>query len=819
MNRMLLLWWSAFFIIGAHAQKATISGLVVCGNQQVPYANVLVEEIRQAVLTDSVGHFSIRDIPAGKYSLRISCIGYDSTRQVITLDKYDNRFITISLTAGSKLMEEVVITGVSKETRIREHPVAIVSVSSRQIEQTAAGNIIDALVKNVPGLNAVQTGPNISKPFIRGLGYNRMLTLYDGIRQEGQQWGDEHGIEVDAYNIDKAEVIKGPASLQYGSDAVAGVVSLFPFIPEVAAKKLQVKLTSEYQTNNNLIGNGLRLGYNNGHFLMASGGAYRVAKDYRNPVDGRVYLTRFSEKSLFALLGYKTDKGFVRLNFTLYDNRQAIPDGSRDSVTRKFTRQVYEGDQDTIRLRPVVSDKELNSYQMPVLSQHIQHYRAYLNSQWRAGAGRVDFLLGIQQNNRREYNHPTAPWQPGMYVRLNTLNYSIRYNTPAFANFEAAIGLNGMFQDNKSVSATDFPIPDYDLKDGGIYLYAKRNYSRWTVSGGIRYDIRQVHWNDFYVRPDASTGFDQRVTLPDTAGAALQFAGYQKTFVGLSASLGMTLQITNRISLKANIGRGYRAPNITEIASNGLDPGAHIIYLGNRNFIPEFSLQEDIGAEARFRDFSATVSLFNNAIRHYIYLNLVTDAGGLPVVDAQGNRTYQYRQARAQLYGAEMGLTVHPGQLNGFRFDNSLSMVYGFNREPVYKGKGIYGAYLPLIPPLKLLSSITQMIKFTSGRLVSVTPKLEMELAAAQDRYLGLDNAETATPSFALFQCGVIAVVKCSGNGVIQILLQVNNVFDKAYQSNLNRLKYFEHYAQSPNGYTGIYNMGRNGCLKISLSF
>lgn len=82
-------------------------------------------------------------------------------------------------------------------------------------------------MKNVPGLNAVKTGSNISKPFIRGLGYNRVLTLYDGIRQEGQQWGDEHGIEVDAYNMDHAEVIKGPASLMYGSDALAGVVSFF----------------------------------------------------------------------------------------------------------------------------------------------------------------------------------------------------------------------------------------------------------------------------------------------------------------------------------------------------------------------------------------------------------------------------------------------------------------------------------------------------------------------------------------------------------------------------------------------------------------
>src|SRR5690606_6436600 len=148
-------------------------------------------------------------------------------------------------------------------------------------------NIIDVLVKNVPGIKAVKTGPNISKPFIHGLGYNRVLTLYDGIRQEGQQYGDEHGIEIDDYNIEQAEVIKGPASLLYGSDAIAGVISLFPYIPKSNDGKLHGKYTSEYQTNNNLIGNGLRLDYSDEKWLFALNGSYRMAKNYRNPIDGR----------------------------------------------------------------------------------------------------------------------------------------------------------------------------------------------------------------------------------------------------------------------------------------------------------------------------------------------------------------------------------------------------------------------------------------------------------------------------------------------------------------------------------------------------
>src|SRR6202011_35438 len=111
--------------------------------------------------------------------------------------------------------------------------------------------------------------------------------------------------------------------------------------------------------------------------------------------------------------------------------------------------------------------------------------------------------------------------------------------------------------------------------------------------------------------------------------------------------------LTENISLKINIARGYRSPNITEIASNGLDPGAHIIYLGNRDFVPEFSWQQDLGISGDFTGLTASLSVFNNYVQHYIYLELRTNGQGNPLTDAQGNKTFQYQQASAQLYGAE----------------------------------------------------------------------------------------------------------------------------------------------------------------------
>lgn len=719
------------------AQKRIVTGTVKDSNTQInlEFCSVYLLNSTIGTNTNAQGKFKIEIPTATNFSnLVISNLGYKTDTILISSDKND---YIILLKPTQETLNEVVVTGVSRATLIRENPISIVSISPKQIERTSESNIIDALVKNAPGLNAVKTGANISKPFIRGLGYNRVLTLYDGIRQEGQQWGDEHGIEVDAYNINKAEVIKGPASLMYGSDAVAGVVSLFPFIPNNDDGKLHGKFTSEYQTNNNLIGNGLRLDYSDKHFLFAIRGSYRIAKNYQNSIDGRVYNTGFDEKNLSALIGYKSDKGFSHFNFTLYDNLQGIPDGSRDSLTRKFTKQIYEGSNDDIKNRPIVSDNELNSHQLSPLHQHIQHYRIYTRNFYQVGKGDIDFLLGLQQNIRREYNHPTMPEQAGMYVRLNTLNYGLRYNAPKFANIETTIGFNGMLQNNISKNATNFPIPDYNLYDGGMYLYSKWKYDKWSVSGGVRYDVRQVQWTDFYVTTNPQTGFDEHINSSDTTNAILQFPAYKKTFGGVSASLGTTFQATKNISIKANIARGYRAPNITEMASNGLDPGAHIIYLGNKNFNPEFSLQEDIGASARFKYVSAEVSLFNNNIQNYIYLTMLVNANGNPITDAQGNKTYQYQQASAQLYGMEAWLSIHPEKIKGFSFENSFSIVYGFNRKPEYKGEGVNGEYLPLIPPMKLLSSIAEKIQTKSKIISSITTKIEMEFTASQINFSG----------------------------------------------------------------------------------
>jgi iron complex outermembrane receptor protein len=799
------------------AQHAQIKGTISSNHKGVEVANVTILSTSIGSVTDEQGNFKIEGLPRGSYTLVVSCVGYKTARRKFIVQD-DVHVLNIDLEEDVSALDEVVITGVSKATTVKENPASIAIISPKAIEKAAENNIIDVLVKNVPGLNAVKTGPNISKPFIRGLGYNRVLTMYDGLRQEGQQWGDEHGIEVDAYNIEKAEVIKGPVSLMYGSDALAGVVSLFPYVPNERDGLVKGKVISEYQSNNALLGNGLRLGYSGSHWRWALRSSYRLAKNYTNRVDGRVYNTGFNEKNLSAMLGHYSQRGESQLNLTLYDNLQGIPDGSRDSLTRWFTKQIAEGIDDDVKNRPLVSAHDLNSYRLSPLHQRIQHYRIYTKSHYQIGDGDIDLLLGFQQNIRREYTHPTATDQAGLNVKLNTINYGVRYNAPSFSNIEMSVGVNGMYQRNKNQDATDFPIPDYQLLDAGLYGYVKWKSNAWTLSGGLRYDQRVIRSNDFYIRHPA-TGFQRQAHLPDTSGAVLQFASLHQDFNGVSLSIGTTYQISESLSIKANVARGYRAPNISEIASNGLDPGAHIVYIGNRNFVPEFSFQEDIGLQGNLDGITVSIGAFHNQVQHYIYLAQLVDEHGQPIELLQGNKTFQYQQGSAQLYGFEATLEIQPAQWRGFSFHHYASMVHGKNTNREFEGKGINGEYLPFIPPFKWLSSIQQEFRLRSTFVSSFSFKAELDVNAAQHRYLALYQTETKTPGYALLNLSADVEIPYTKNHTIQLQAQVNNVFNTAYQSNLSRLKYFEYFSQSPNGKQGMYSMGRNICLKVIISF
>ena len=249
-----------------------------------------IPDLHKATATDAKGRYTFRNLPKGVYLVSFSYVGYANYTQKV--DLASTTVFNVRMAPSSIEEAEVVVTGVSRATELKRDPVPMVAIGKTYIDQhSASGNVIDEIA-NLPGISAVTTGPNISKPFIHGLGYNRVVTSVDGIRQEGQQWGDEHGIEVDQNSVDRVEIIKGPASLSYGSDAIGGVVNLIS-PPPVAEGQILGSVQEIYGTNNGLFNESFRLQGNNNGIVWGTILSDKMAKDYQDPHDGPCLRNQF----------------------------------------------------------------------------------------------------------------------------------------------------------------------------------------------------------------------------------------------------------------------------------------------------------------------------------------------------------------------------------------------------------------------------------------------------------------------------------------------------------------------------------------------
>lgn len=795
----------------AHSLPGTgsLSGKVVdkLKGHTLAGASVYISDLKLGVIADSTGFYRFGNLPNGKYLVEAHYVGYKTQTKNITI----NGATIQDFELADEFVEEspVVITGLSKATQIKRSPVPIISVNHDYIATNLSTNIIDAIAK-VPGVSALTTGPNVSKPFIRGLGYNRILTLYDGIRQEGQQWGDEHGIEVDQYGIDRIEVIKGPASLTYGSDALAGVVNLIPTQPAPEGRMIGDVVT-EYHTNNGQFGGSAMLGATKNGFEWMARISKKQATNYQNKIDGPVFNTAFNETDAGLSLGLHRGWGYSHLSLQLFDDLQEIPDGSRDSATGKFTQQITDAD----LFRPIVSDAELKSYSMTPLHQHVQHYRGYLNNNFILGSGRLAVNFGYQYSQRREYSHPEQPDIAGLDLQLATYSYDLKYYFPEWNGWNLTAGLNGMYQDNKVTNGTEFIIPSYHQFDIGPFAMLRKSFDKLDLSGGIRFDSRSFSNQQLYTKPGANPGFDIPVYGPDTAGANLNFAAYSHVFSGASGSLGATYTVSEKVSLKANIARGFRAPNISEIAANGVHPGTGIYQIGSGDFKSEFNLQEDIGVEWATKYLVINASIFNNIVSNYIFNQKLTATGGGDSL-LQNTPVYKFQQGKAQLYGGEMNIDIHP--VRALHFENSISAVYALNKSIDAKERTDSNKYLPLIPPVHGLSELRYDIQAPHSHLVHGFVKVQMAWYARQNRAYLVDDTETPTAGYTLFNAGFgTGITNSKGKVFMNVYVMGNNLFDVAYFDHMSRLKYFLYSQTDTNPAHGIHNMGRN--LSIKLDF
>jgi iron complex outermembrane receptor protein len=783
------------------SEKGTLHGIIKdkTTGEAIPGVTIYLPDLQKGTSSDIDGKYLLQSLPNRKVLLQISFIGYKTIVETVDLTKISEKNFEMETSATE--LNEVVVTGQSGASEQKRTATPILIVDQKLILENSSTNIIDAIAMQ-PGVSQITTGSGISKPVIRGLGYNRVVVVNDNVRQEGQQWGDEHGIEIDEASIDKIEILKGPASLSYGSDAMAGVVNMLS-APSPIDGKIMGSIATNYQSNNGLMAVSADAAGNSNGKIWEVRYSNKMAHDYKNAYDGYVYNSGFRENAADVVLGLNKAWGYSKIKFSMYNFTPGIVDGSRDSATGKFTKAV---DLNGIASYEIVPQSDFKSYTPSIAYQKIHHDKILFDNSIFIKGGTLKATFAFQQNSRQEYGDILAPNQYGLWLLMNTISYDIHYNLPEKKGYTLSFGSNGMEQisQNKGI---EFLVPDYNLFDAGAFIIGKKEIGAFDISGGIRYDNRNEHGSSLFLN-SAGTVIPSLINNGDVE----RFKAFSSTFKGTSGSIGATWQITENVFTKANLSRGFRSPNIGELGANGVHDGTSRYELGDPNLKRETSLQLDYALGIHSKHVVAEIDLFDNNINNYIFpTKLSSVKGGDSLTD--GFSTYKFISGNAQLLGGEISIDIHPHPLDWLHFENAFSYVRATQKKQADSTK-----YLPYTPPAKLQTGLKADISIKQLKtLRSTYVKIDIDNYFAQNNIYSAMGTETKTPGYTLVNIGMGTDFMRMQKKLCSLYLGLNNAFNKTYQSHLSRLKYLdENYAT---GRIGVYNMGRNLSVKIIIPF
>lgn len=628
------------FICQLTYSQATLEGSIIDENNQPVTATVYFPQIEKGAVSDVNGKYTVTQIPNGNYTVIVSSLGYETLSFKYNFSENSTIRKDIILKESAVEMEEVIISTPFHQLQ-SENVMKVERITTDQLTKNGAVNLSQG-ISNIAGVSTVSTGNGIGKPVIRGLSSNRVLTYTQGVRLENQQFGDEHGLGISGNGIESVEVIKGPASLLYGSDAIGGVLYLNP-----------EGFTSE--NNTEVSGNGTYFsnteGFNSTMGLKTSGeklkflvrGSRSTFSDYETGSDYRVSNTRYNEYDIKSGIRFqdKKLKSTLRYNF----NRSNI--GIPEEI----------GVQNT-------------SKELLLPFQEIDNHIVSLDNTLFLNNSSVDIKVGYLFNDRREFEE--TPDEAALRLKLNTLTYDVKYNLQEFGMFTTIAGIQGMFQNNKNFGE-EILIPDAKKVDFGIFSTTHLHLEDWDFQGGIRFDMRKIETKA------------ARDPQDDDYISAIN-----RDFTSFNVALGSKYNFSEKFTGRLNLASGFRAPNLAELASYGVHEGTNRYEIGNPSLKNEQSFQTDLAFEYRSEHFEAYANGFYNTINNYIF---ITPTGEL----IEDNPVFDYVQFGANLWGGEFGFHLHPHPLDWLHWESSFEMVMGELKE---------GGNLPLIPANTLNNTI-----------------------------------------------------------------------------------------------------------------
>ena len=536
----------------------TIEGIVTESDSSTPitFANIYLPLLEKGAITDDDGKFIISNLPSGNYKIIVSIIGYETFSKTINIPLQQS--LNIALTTSAIEMEEVIISTPFHKLQSEN----VMKVEREKVSDLKAKGAVTLSegITNIAGVESVTTGISIGKPVIRGLSSNRVLVYTQGVRLENQQFGSEHGLGVSDAGIESVEVIKGPASLLYGSDALGGVLYLNP-------EKFAAQNTASGDVNFNYFSNtqgystnaGFKTSPNN--FKLIFRGSLAEHSDYKTK-DYRVTNTRFREQDFKAAIGYQNTVFKTEFRYNINNLKTGIPETIGVQSTNKS---------------PLLPFQEVTNH---VFSSKSTVF--FDNSS-------INITAGYLYNDRKEFEEFTSP---ALRLKLKTFNYDVKYNTPQLGKFETIVGIQGMNQSNTNLGP-ELLIPDAITNDFGILAVSHIHFEKADLQLGGRYDTRTINIKN----------------------------GANKNYNSFNSAIGIKTNLLEKLTARLNLASGFRAPNLAELTSNGVHEGTNRFEIGNISLTEEQSFQTDLALEFKNKHLEVFANAFYNKVKDYIFLS------------------------------------------------------------------------------------------------------------------------------------------------------------------------------------------------------
>jgi iron complex outermembrane receptor protein len=731
-------------------------------------ATVFIMETKTGVVTDNKGYFAFHNLCAGNYTFVCEYIGYVKIQDTVIIDKSDD--LNFELKVSSHEIKEVVVQGGRKREE-GLNAIATSTISGAELEKTRGQSLGESL-KDITGLNSIQTGPGISKPVIHGLHSNRILILNNGVRQEGQQWGQDHAPEIDPFTASEISVIKGPASLRYGSDAIGGVILLDPKkLPDSLGIHANLSLVGA--TNNRM---GATSGVVEGAFGKSlTGLSWRIQGTLRRAGNSRApnyYLdnTGFSETDFSSALAYTKENYGVDLYYSEYSTKIGVLTASHISNANDLYLAISSSE-------PI--EKSVFSYiiDKPYQSVYHQLFKAngYLNF---ASFGKIEVTYASQIDLRKEYSQDISYNDSIARLNLPELSFKIISNTvdlswhnPSPKEFSTSIGLNFITQGNV-YNGTDYfsVIPNFRNYGAGAFVIEKWTKDNLTIEGGIRYDWL---WLQVYMY-----------------NVNLQYINPIHQYSNITTSLGATYKFTDNLSLNLNYGSAWRAPGPNELYGEGVHVSAASFEKGDTTLKVEQAY--NFSGSVRYQDekLNIELGLYSNIINHYIYLRpdlqpVILISGAYP--------SFTYTQANVIFKGIDFDLNYD--FTKSLSFNSKTTIVRAFNYS--------INNYLINVPPDRFQNTLKY--KFLPFGKFSQFYVQFSDLFVLHQWRVPPKSDYVAPPAAYMLLNAEIGANISTRKGQIEISLSANNITNVSYREYLDRLRYFSD------------EIGRNFILRLKI--